>query len=85
MTCFLKKKKNLNLYYSRQMCNMQEQFSLSVKMPTSFFHELFLIAVHSHGHGASVPRTRLCCRERAAVMPQPLASPEIEGRNSSFA
>lgn len=37
------------------------------------FHELFLIAVHSHGHGASDRRTSLWCRERAAIMPHPVA------------
>ena len=44
-------------------------------------HELFLIAVHSHGHGASDPRTRLCYRGRAPIMPHPsLASPVSEER-----
>lgn len=72
---------------AEQMCNIQAAVLTSSKC-RPLFHELFLIAVHSHGHGASDPRTSLCCRERAAIMPHPshasLVS-EKRWRNSSFA
>lgn len=59
-----------NAIHSKHACNMLEQ-SLLCEKCRPLFHELFLIAVHSHGHTVSDSGASRSCRERAAVMPHP--------------
>lgn len=62
------------LFFVQKPKMKQQQFSLCQTNSRPLFHELFLIAVHSHGPRSVCAGARLFCRERAAVMPQLAAS-----------